>query len=347
MKSTGLFGRIPNEKNTIKTRCRITSTTPLNAVDSILVLGGELSLSCGFCSVDLVLEDLHSRSLLVSSSGRCSRHSVQLLDQLPSSLVLEQDRSTVVSDGNNSGFVDEDDVHKRQILGLHFRHSRLSRRDIGNVERGIVSNVSKEVARRAPLDGLDPPATLNLHERFSKDELVAKRSVGDSLVNSLNVGSKNADLEVTRGSGKESTAGVPIDLEDSGFVLLNVLGDPPVVVLLEVADRDALGTTAHCKLVLIRAPLDVSGGSVYSENNESWLPLVVLEGPDVGVTILRARHDAVGLGSPVDSRHDLVMLGQFVFQLEGSSLFGVDMDLVVIGAESDLCSVSIPGVAGN
>ena len=100
---------------------------------------------------------------------------------------------------------------------------------------------------------------------------------------------------------------MPINLENSGFVLLDMLADPPIVILLEVADGDALGTAGYSELLLIGGPPDVSGSAVDTQNYKSRLPLTILEIPDVGVTILRTGHQAVGLGSPVDTSNELIV----------------------------------------
>ena len=44
-----------------------------------------------------------------------------------------------------------------------------------------------------------------------------------------------------------------------------MLGHPPVVVLLVVADRDDLGSASHRELVLLGTPSDTSGSSVDSQ----------------------------------------------------------------------------------
>lgn len=75
----------------------------------------------------------------------------------------------------------------------------------------------------------------------------------------------------------------------------------PVVLRLEVADRDEASAAAHCKLVLQRRPLDEGGGSVDPEDDQRGLPHALLLGPHVGVTVRSARHDTVAFGSPVNT----------------------------------------------
>lgn len=104
---------------------------------------------------------------------------------------------------------------------------------------------------------------------------------------------------------------MPCNGEDGGFVLLDHLADPPVVFLLEIADGDELGAGSDGELVLVGAPLAADGRPVDTEQNQSGLPRVLgifCCGPNVGIPVLRAREDAVGLGSPVDARDELVVL---------------------------------------
>lgn len=75
----------------------------------------------------------------------------------------------------------------------------------------------------------------------------------------------------------------------------------PVVLRLEVADRDEASAAAHCELVLQRRPLDESGGSVDPEDDQRGLPHTFLLGPHVGITVRSARHDTVAFGSPVNT----------------------------------------------
>lgn len=344
----GLLGGVPNEDDTIHTRGRVSAGELLDAVDGILVLGGELGFGGCFSSVDLVLEHLHGRGLLVSSSGSSSASSVQLLDQLPSSLVLEENRAAVVSDSNNSGWVNVEEVQEGQVLGLHFSNSGLSvASNVSNIEGRIVSNVAELVSRGRPLDRLNPSTAFNLKVGFSEGQLISPRSVRNSLVDSLNVSSEHSDLKVTGSGGEKSVVWMPVNLQDSGLVLLDVLGDPPVIVLFEVADRDAFGSATNSEFVLFRRPLHVGGSTVDTKNDKSGLPLIVLECPDISITILRASNNTIGLRSPVNSSDNLVMLSQFGFQSVFTTSTRVNVDFVVVGAESNFGLVAVKSETGN
>ena len=141
---------------------------------------------------------------------------------------------------------------------------------------------------------------------------------------------------------------MPGDLDDGRTMLLDVLGNPPVVVLLKVTDGNNLGARSNGELVFVGRPLDVGGGAVDTKDNELGLPgAVLLKVPHVGVTILRAGDDTVGLGCPVDASDDRVVLGESVLSDPGLAVVTHDEDLVVVGADGDSGSVAVPGVAGN
>jgi hypothetical protein len=74
-------------------------------------------------------------------------------------------------------------------------------------------------------------------------------------------------------------------------VLLKVLGDPPVVFLLKVADRDETLTASDGELLLAGRPGTTGGSTVDTEDDKGRVPLAVLKTPDIGVTILRTREN--------------------------------------------------------
>lgn len=78
-------------------------------------------------------------------------------------------------------------------------------------------------------------------------------------------------------------------------------GLSPVIVLLEVADGDEAGTTAHGKLVLLGRPADAASGAVDPQDDQRGLPHVALERPHVGVAVRTTGDDAVALRRPVDA----------------------------------------------
>lgn len=261
----------------------------------------------------------------------------------------EEERLAVVTGRDNTVFVDENAV-------AHGELAQLQRGDVVSAptssfdkgDGGVVAHVAEAVPRGRERDGLDPATAVKLGKDVAKH--LARAPVGGCrlLVDLADHGVDNTGLVVSRGSGQELAVGVPGDLDNGGAVLLDVLGNPPVVVLLEVAHGDNLGARGHSKLLFVGRPLDIGGSAVDTKNHKLGLPgAVLLKVPHVGVTILRAGHDAVGLGRPVDAGHDRVVLGEGVLDGPCVAFLAHDEDLVVVGADGNTGLVAIPRMAGD
>jgi len=76
----------------------------------------------------------------------------------------------------------------------------------------------------------------------------------------------------------------------------------------------------------------MSCSTIDTQDHKDWLPGISFQGPHVSVTILRAGQETVGLGSPVESSNDLVVLGELMLELEiVGSRTSHDPNLVVVG----------------
>ena len=64
-----------------------------------------------------------------------------------------------------------------------------------------------------------------------------------------------------------------------------MLGDPPVVLLLEVADSDQASAGTYGELSLGGRPADEGGGAVDAEQDEGGLPTGWRGLPDIGISI--------------------------------------------------------------
>lgn len=85
-----------------------------------------------------------------------------------------------------------------------------------------------------------------------------------------------AHLESRGSGGEEAVVGVPIEGGDGALDgLLDVLGHPPVVLGVKVADGDEAGPAPHREFVLRGAPLDAGGGAVDSQQHQRVLPLAI------------------------------------------------------------------------
>ena len=90
------------------------------------------------------------------------------------------------------------------------------------------------------------------------------------------------------------------DGRPNGF--LDVLGHPPIVFLLEIANGDQPGSRSNGEFVLLRTPFDASGSPVDPQQDQILLPgSIRKEVPDVSVAISGASHDPVGLGRPINA----------------------------------------------
>ena len=100
---------------------------------------------------------------------------------------------------------------------------------------------------------------------------------------------------------------MPVDAEHSAANrFFDLLGGPPLSLVVEGADTDAASTRGDCELVLVGRPTDVSSRTIDLEDDESGFPDDFAGGgigdlsPDIGIAILRASNDAICTRSPID-----------------------------------------------
>lgn len=119
------------------------------------------------------------------------------------------------------------------------------------------------IARGRPADRVDPGRDGELGEEGGKRKLVSKGSAVDkvfTLVQTADKGGEDTSDVVSATSSKEDVVRVPVKTGNGGVleedewrrdegqtaksnhVLLNVLGDPPVVFRLKIADGKGLGS---------------------------------------------------------------------------------------------------------
>lgn len=208
------------------------------------------------------------------------------------------------------------------------------------------------VARGRPTDRVDPGVAPVGTELNAKGKTGAEGGGSGLGIDALDEARHDEDLAICAAAGEQDVVRVPVNGEDRGFdALANVLGDPPVVVLLEVADGDVLSSAGDGELVAVGRPLDLRGGAVDTQNHKGRSPDGIVVGglPHIGVTILGARHQSVVLVIPVEASDDLVMLvkdGEWLLAVESSvSLTTEDADLVVVGADRNLGLIRVPCVA--
>lgn len=293
-----------------------------------------------------------------STLGCGSTGSVERFDDGPALLgvSLEEDWLAVVSCSNDLVLGDEGQGDVGKSRGTN--HVDGSGRLFGatGVDYGqtrVVADESKHVTARAEADSVNPTTSWSA-------ELATNGSEGQSLtpdtgrrlsINTLDVSTEHSSLHVGTTSGQKHVVLVPFQRQHSRPErTLNVLGNPPVVVLLKRADADDPSTGGNGELVLVGTPSHESRSSIQAQEHKGRLPdlsaglRVRLELPDVRVTILRAGDDAVGLRGPVDTGDELIVFRKGVLESPPIGRLSVDMDDIGVGGDGYFGSVGIERV---
>jgi len=343
---------IPQHKLSVQTSgghlgevARGTSAT-LDRVDVVLVLGVQFALNSGhtsgICGLELLERSAGTGGLLGSGSLLL----IQVLSNGPFISALHESTGEVVVTGTNEGIlVDEHKVTEGKLTQL--QHHGLSTVGVHNCDSGVMAAESQEVTRGRPLDGMNPSIGRIFGKQLAERKTVSIGGISGLLVHTTNEGGHNSSEVVCGGSGEEDVVGMPVNLQHGGLVSLQVLADPPIIVLLEVADGDQLGTRGDGELVLIGAPLDISGGAVDAKNYKSGLPGSILVSPHIGISVLTTSDNSVALRGPVDSSDELVVFFKNLFLDKIISLLGVDDNGGVVGAHGKFREVSVPSVTGD
>ena len=216
-------------------------------------------------------------------------------------------------------------------------------RGVNNVDGRIVGYESQSRAGWGEGNVVNPAAigARELAADGAEGELVTPCRWLGLCVDTLDECRKDICLGVRSASSEEDVVGVPVHSENSRAErLLDVLGYPPVVLLVKRADGDSARTRAYGELVLVRRPLDRGGCAVDTEQDKGWLPAGLCGRPDVGVTVLRTGDDTVRLRSPRDGRDELIVLGQGLGERPAIARFAVDLGLVAVWADCDFCDQS-------
>ena len=107
-----------------------------------------------------------------------------------------------------------------------------------------------------------------------------------TVVDTLHERAKYARMSIGAATCEEHAVGVPSDGGHGGpDGLLEVLGHPPVVFGLEVADGNGAGAATDSEFGLGGRPADGCGGTVEAEEDESGLPAGGSRLPDVCIAV--------------------------------------------------------------
>ena len=180
---------------------------------------------------------------------------------------------------------------KRQQTRANVNHSpgRLLRsRRIHNRHTAVMARKCQGIATRRKRTRLNP--SRGIIQKLSADGIkrqpLTPRTGLRALINALDIPGEHSAVRIRRSSSQQDGVGVPRQSRDGAADwLLQVLGDPPVVFLLEVANRDDAGAGAHGEFLLRGRPTDEGGSTVDAEENEGGLPASGGLFPDVGIAV--------------------------------------------------------------
>lgn len=186
-----------------------------------------------------------------------------------------------------------DQTVERQQTSRDVQHCarRLFRRTrVNDSDAAVVSGEGERVTARGEADTLDPAS--GVVQIFTTDgvegETLAPSAGLRTLVNALDEAREDASVGVSGARSQKHGVGMPGEGGDgTADGLLQVLGDPPVILLLEIADGDHAGSRADGELLLRWRPSDKGGGTVDSEQDEGRLPASSGLLPDIGIAVCK------------------------------------------------------------
>lgn len=330
-----------------------------------------------------LLEHVQRRLLSVLVTKTRSSSGLGLLQrarQLPPLLAaLEAEGLAIVTRSNDLGLSVPEETHEGQKLRVDADHRLgrlLGRRGVDDGDRGVMRRKGQGVAARAEGNGMHPSGRVVQElaaDRVERQSLAPGARLG-TLVGALDEGGKDAGVGIGGAGSKKNAVGVPGDGGNGGADrLLQVLGYPPVIFLLKVADGDDAVAGADGELGFRGRPADEGGGAGDAEEHEGGLVAGGGGFPDEGVAVcelglvvslagcdggimgawvaqggptLRASHNAPGVGGNVDAGDKLVMSLELVLELEGIADSAVELDLGVAGNSQGL-AIGREGVVGD
>ena len=199
--------------------------------------------------------------------------------QLTAGVEVESDGDTVVTRGHQRAVADPGEgEHGQQVRPQLHHHHVLGR--VRHRDGAVVTHPGQLGPVPGEADGVDPASAVGRvgelgHQVAHRHPLSPLRGTGLGL-DLLDVARVDTDLKVGGAGGQEDVVGVPVQTGHGGLErLLDVLGHPPVLLLLVVADGDDLGPAAHRELVLVGRPADAGGGAVDPQQHQRVLPLTI------------------------------------------------------------------------
>lgn len=198
---------------------------------------------------------------------------------------------TYVASSNNLVLGLPDQAGKRQQPGADIKHSPrrlLRRRRIHNRHTAIMARKGQCITAGRERARMNPSG--RVIQEFSTDSIkrqpLAPTTRLRPLINPLDIPREHPAVRIRRARRKQDRVGVPRESGDGAADrLLQVLRDPPVVFLLEVADRDDARAGSHGEFLLRGRPPDKGCGAVDAEEDEGGFPAGGGLFPDVCVAV--------------------------------------------------------------
>lgn len=212
--------------------------------------------------------------------------------QLPASLTaLETESLAVITSSDNLILASPDKTLERKLLSRDGDNGtrRLVRAGgINDSNATIMCRKCKTLSAWRERDRVHP--TGRVVQVLSTDS-VERKSLSPNtrrgaLIHALDKGGEDSGMGIGRSSSQKDRVRVPSNTGDGAADrLLQVLGNPPVVLLLKVADGNNTVTRSNSELVLGRRPTNKGGGSADSEEDQSRLISSWGGLPDQSVTV--------------------------------------------------------------
>jgi hypothetical protein len=196
-------------------------------------------------------------------------------------------------------------VHRKQA-GRNIQHGPrwlFRRAGVHNRDAAVMASEGERIAARREGHSMNP--SRRIIQEFSADgiegETLAPRTWLWAGINALDEARENPSMGISRPRRQQDRVRVPGqggDCAPDG--LLQMLRNPPIVLFLEVADRNHSSPGSDGKLLLGRRPSHKRRGPVDSEKDQSWLPARGSFLPDVGVAVWQVGKLAVSLVRDTD-----------------------------------------------